>query len=83
MADCPPSRQVEEDESDLGLFEEEFGAFDQANPSEDSSSDLVDPNLSEAELLSVGISSWAEMGHKRKLPTSLFDIIEGQPGKGA
>ena len=56
---------------------------DQADPSEDPSSDLGDPDLSEAELLSVGTSSRAEMGLKRKPLTSLFDLIEGQPGKGA
>ena len=77
------SHQAAEDEGDLGLSEEGFGAFDQANPSEDPSGDLGDPDLSEAELLSVGTSSRAEMGLKRKPPTSLFDLIEGQPGKGA
>ena len=39
--------------------------------------------MSEAELSSVGTSSQAEMGLKRKPPTSLFDLLEGQPGKGA
>ena len=57
--------------------------FDQANPSEDSSGDLGDPDLSEADLLSVGTSSQVEMGFKRKPLTSLFDLIEGQPGKDA
>ena len=70
------------DEDNLGPSEEGFGAFDQADPSEDPSSDLGDPNLFEAELLSVGTSFRAEMGLKRKPPTSLFDLIEGQPGKG-
>ena len=78
-----PSHQVAEDEGDLGLSEEGFGAFDQADPSEDPSGDLGDPDLSKAELLLVGTSSRAEMGLKRKPPTSLFDLIEGQSGKGA
>lgn len=67
----------------LGLSEEGFRVFDQANPSDDPSGDLGDPNLSEVELLSVGTSSRVEMRLKRELPTSLFDLIEGQPGKGA
>ena len=67
----------------MGQYEEGFGVFDQADPSEDPSGDLSDLDLSEAELLSVGTSSGAEMGLKRKPPTSLFDLIEGQPGKGA
>ena len=66
----------------MGLSEEGFGVFDQADPSEDPFGDLGDPNLSEAELLSVGTSSRAEMGVKRKPPNSLFDLLEGQPGKG-
>ena len=77
------SHQAAEDEGDLGLFEEGFGAFDQADPSEDPSDDLGDPDLSKMELLSMGISSRVEMGLKRKPLTSLFDLIEGQPGKGA
>ena len=52
-----PSHQAVEDEGDLGLSEEGFGAFDQADPFEDPSGDLGDPDLSEAELLSVGTSS--------------------------
>ena len=82
MAGSSPSHQAAEDEGDLGLSEEGFGVFDQADPSEDPSDDLGDPNLSEAELLSVGTSSWAEMGVKRKPPTSLFDLLKGQPRKG-
>ena len=54
-----------------------FGVFDQANPSEDPSGDMGDPDLSEAELLSMETSSRAEMGLMRKPPTSLFDLIEG------
>ena len=82
MAGSSPSYQAAEDEGDLGLSEEGFGVFDQADPSEDPSSDLGDPDLYEAELLSVGTSSWAEMGVKRKPPTSLFDLLKVQPGKG-
>ena len=77
------SHHAAEDEGNLGLSNESFGAFDQADPFEDPSGDLGDPDLSEAKLLSVGTSSRAEMGLKRKPPTSLFDLIEGQPGKGA
>ena len=83
MASSFPSHQAVEDEGDLGLSEEEFGAFDQVDPSENPSSDLGDPDLSEMELLSVGTSSRAEMGLKRKALTSLFNLIEGQRGKGA
>ncbi|XP_030964888.1 uncharacterized protein LOC115986171 [Quercus lobata] len=83
LAGSSSSHQATEDKGDLGLFEEGFGVFDQADPSEDPPDDLGDPNLSEAELLSVGTSSRAEMGLKRKPPTRLFDLIEGQPGKGA
>ena len=57
--------------------------FDPVSLSEDPSGDLGDPDLFEADLLSVGISSQAEMGFKRKPLTSLFDLIEGQPGKDA
>ena len=47
------SHQAAEDEGNLGLSEEGFGAFNQADPFEDLSGDLGDPDLSEAELLSV------------------------------
>ena len=83
LVDPSLSHQVAEDEGDLGLSDEGFRAFDQANPSEYPSGDLGDPDLSEAELLSVGTSSRAEMGLKRKPLTSLFDLIEGHPRKGA
>ena len=83
LANSSPSLQVKEDKGGLGLSEEEFGTFDQADPSEDPSNDLGDPNLSEVELLSMGTSSRAEMGLKRKPPTSLLDLIEGQSGKSA
>ena len=83
LVDLSSSHQGAEDEGELDQSEEGFGAFDQADPPEDPSGDLGDPNLSEAELLSVGTSSQAEMGLKRKPPTSLLDLLEGQPGKGA
>ena len=51
------SHHSAEDEGNLGSSEEGFGAFDQADPSEDPSGDLGDPDLSEAELLLVGTSS--------------------------
>ena len=77
LVDSSPSHQAAENKGDLGLSEEGFGAFDQADPSEDPFGDLGDPDLFEAKLLSVGTSSRAEMGLKRKPPTSLFDLIEG------
>ena len=83
FADSLSSHLAAEDEGNLGSSEKGFAAFDQADPFEDPSGDLGDPNLSEAELLSVGTSSRADMGLKRKPPTSLFDLIEGQLGKGA
>ena len=83
LAGSSPSHQAAEDEGDLGLSEEGFRVFDQADPSEDPSGDPGDPDLSEAELLSVGTSSLVEMGLKKKPSTSLFDLIEGQPRKGA
>ena len=76
LAGSSPSHQAAEDEGDLGLSEEGFSVFDQANSFEDLSGDLGDLDLSVAELLSVGTSSRAEMGFKRKPPTSLFDLIE-------
>ena len=71
----------EEQVIELGQFEDEFGVFDQFDPSEDPSGDLGDPSLSETNL--QGTSSQAEMGFKRKPPTNLLDLIEGQPGKDA
>ena len=81
--DSSSSHQAAEDEGNLGLSDEGFGAFDHADPSEDPSGDLGDPDLSKAELLSVGTSSRDEMGLKRKPPTSLFDLIEGQIGRAS
>ena len=63
----------------MGQFEDEFGIFDQVNPSEDPFGDLGDPSLTEADL--QGTFSKVEMGFKRKPPTSLLDLIEGQLGK--
>ena len=81
LAGSSSSHQAAEAKGDLGLSEEGFGVFNQASPSEDPSGDLGGPDLSKVDLLSVGTSSLAEMGFKRKPPTSLFDLIEGQPGK--
>ena len=74
--------ESEERVADLGPSEDEFGVLDQVNLSKDPSGDLGDPSLTEADLLSIGTSSQAEMGFKRKPPTNLFDLIKGQPGKG-
>ena len=65
----------------MGQSGDEFGVFDQVDLSEDPSSDLGNPSLTEADLL--GASSQAEMGFERKSPTSLLDLIEGQSGKDA
>ena len=59
--------------------EDEFGAFDQFNPSEDPSGDLGDPSLTDVDL--QGTSSQVDIGFKRKPSASLLDLIEGQPGK--
>ena len=83
LVDLSSSHQGAEDEGELDQSEEGFGVFDQADQSEDPSGDIGDPALSEAELSSVGTSSQAEMGLKRKPPTSLFELLEGQPGNGA
>lgn len=63
----------------MGQFEDEFGIFDQVNPSEDPFGDLGDPSLTEADL--QGTFSKVEMGFKRKPPTSFLDLIEVQLGK--
>ena len=83
LVDLSLSHQGAEDEGELDQSEEGFGVFDLADQSEDPSGDIGDPALSEVELSSVGTSSQAEMGLKRKPPTSLFDLLEGQSGKGA
>ena len=69
--------------AELSQSEDEFGVFDQVNLFKDPSSDLGDPSLTEVDLLSIGTSSQAEMGFKRKPPTKLLDLIEGQLGKDA
>ena len=66
---------------ELGQSEDKFGVFDQFDPSEDPSGDLGDPSLTIADL--QGTPSQVEMGFKRKLSTSLLDLIEGQLGKDA
>ena len=73
--------ESEEQVTELGQSEDEFGVFDQVNLSEDPFGDLGDPSLTEADLLSIGAFSQAEMGFKRKPPTSLLDLIKGQPRK--
>ena len=65
----------EEQVAEFNRSEDEFDAFDQVNLSEDPSGDLGDPSLTETDL--QGTSSQAEMGFKRKSPTSLLDLIEG------
>ena len=71
----------EEQVTELGQSKDKFGVFDQVNLSEDPSGDLGDPSLTKVDLYSIGASSQAEMGFKRKFPTSLLDLIEGQPEK--
>ena len=73
--------ESEEQVAELGQSEDEFGVFDQVDLSEDPFGDLGDPSLTEVDLL--GASSQAEMGFKRKPPTSLLYLIEGQSGKDA
>ena len=65
----------------MGQSEDEFGAFDQVDLFKDPSGDLGDPSLTKDDLQKT--SSQAEMGFKRKPPTSLLDLIEGQSGKDA
>ena len=48
LAGSSSSHQAAEDEGDLGMSEEGFGVFDQADPSEDPPGDLGDPDLSKA-----------------------------------
>ena len=50
--------------------EDKFDVFDQVDLSEDPAGDLGDPSLTAADLLRT--SSQAEMGFKRKPPTSLL-----------
>ena len=65
----------EEQVIELDQSEDEFGAFDQFDPSEDPSGDLGDPSLTEADL--QGTSSQADMGFKKKPSASLLDLIKG------
>ena len=58
--------ESEEQVAELGQSEDEFGAFDQADLFEDPFGDLGDPSLTEADLLSTGTPSQAEMSFKRK-----------------
>ena len=81
LAGSSPSYQAAKNEGDLGLSEEEFRAFDQADPSENPSGDLGDPDLSEAELLSVGTFSRAVMGLKRKPPPAYSTSLRVNRGK--
>ena len=76
LAGSSSSHQAAEAEGDLSLSEAGFGVFDQVSLSENPSGDLGDPDLSEVDLLSVGTSFQAEMGFKKKPPTSLFNLIE-------
>ena len=71
----------EEQATEMGQSEDEFGVFDQVNPSEDPFGDLGDPSLTKADL--QGTSSQGDIGFKRKPPTSFLDLIDGQPGKDA
>ena len=48
LAGSSSSHQAAEDKGDLGLSEEGFEVFDQADPSEDPPGDLGDPDLSKA-----------------------------------
>ena len=83
MVDLPPSPPASKGEGEFGSFEKGFEVFEQADPFEDPSGDLGDPALFEAELSLVGTPSRTGMGLKRKPPTSLIELLEGQPGKGA
>ena len=60
----------EEQVAELGQSEDEFGAFDQFDLSEDPSGDLGDPSLTEADHQET--SSQAEMGFKRKPPLAFL-----------
>ena len=54
--------ESEDQVAELGQFEDEFSVFDQVNLSKDPASDLGDPSLTEADLLSIGTPSQAKMG---------------------
>ena len=69
----------EEQVIELNQSEDEFGAFDQLDLSEDPLGDIGDPNLAKEDLQRT--SSQADMGFKRKPSTSLLNLIEGWSGK--
>ena len=73
--------EVQEQVFELDLSEDEFGAFEQLDTPEDPFGDTADQSLPEADF--QGTSSQTDMGFKRKLSTSLRDLLEGQPGKDA
>ena len=75
------SHQVAEDEGELDRPEEGFGVFDLVYQSEDPSGDIGDPALSEAELSSIGTSSQAEMGLKRKPLTPFSNSSRANLGR--
>ena len=58
--------ESKEQVAELGQSEDEFGVFDKVDLSEDPFGDLGNPSLTEADLLSTGIPSQAEMSFKRK-----------------
>ena len=49
--------ESEEQVTELGQSKDEFGVFDQVDLSEDPFGDLGNPNLTEADLLSIGTLS--------------------------
>ena len=69
----------EEQVIELDQSEDEFGAFDQFDPSEDPFGDTGDHNLSKVDF--QGTSSQTDMDFKRKPSASLRDLLKGQPGK--
>ena len=71
--------ESEEQVIELDQSEDEFGAFDQFDPSENPFGDLGDPSLIEADL--QGTSLQFDMGFKRKPFASLLDLIEGSWGR--
>nr|POE91869.1 hypothetical protein CFP56_74170 [Quercus suber] len=68
---------------ELSSSEDEYSVFNLADQSEDPSSDLGDPHLSEADLRSLRVGTQAEMGLKRQPQTNLLDLLEGGAKKGA
>ena len=80
-AETEEGAEDEEQVIELGQSMDEFGVFDQFDPSEDPSGDLGDPSLIKVDF--QGTSSQAEMGFKRKPSTNLLDQIKGQLGKDA